>query len=661
MAQDKPTLLPRWASSPPAAPPTTITEPTSAQKDSGWQPSGSAEFPDGHPMRQIANWLENLEYQWINWLQQSESRTSDQFADQLINTFPGNIPSLGVGLGPIAANDFSASVYVDGYRVPETASPIHTYNATSDTYWDLGRDGIWVAAVVASGGGAPAVATNAFRVFAVRTDATDRTALIVDNQSIHSQLDIDQITRYLVQLSMAARLNLGVNTDDIGTLFSSLLPKIFGTGHALAAEGPNQWSEFNSNNVAVSTMRTYGPGDAGPLNGWMMVWGARMTSPSAWVSDANADDVFRIVISGDSFVNQLRVQFGSIIGVGLSTAFNETDWIDQDVSGQLSQMNVEQGVRLGSALNAGAAATRNTIPQIEHTRQDANLVYTLIRADKTSTIKTREYYTSNPFGLGSIGRVQTWNASWDEATSLWNRDDNTADSFLRIDWSFGVYHLSHLTGGSNTWADTITPSTWAIMQAQGVTTGTTRNVAPAITLAAAFDPGQAHGYGQPIVMRRIFTAMHGQIDSIDQASGDGQFRAMDPGVTINALRAEFNAPGSDTELAIPFQMPHESIITKIEVLLWNNAANTPEIGVHRDDLNDLSGTGSWSSLQTAGNDAVIASSATRIWHDVQGLDTGLTINNIRYRYAITCLAKSGLQTFVQAARVTATVPYNAAF
>ncbi len=660
MSQDKPTLFPRWASSPPAAPPTTITEPTSAQKDSGWQPSGSAEFPDGHPVRQIANWLENLEYQWVQWLDQSGYRTSDQHPDQPFPDSTPNIPSTGVGLGPIAAGDFAASVYADGYRVPETDSPIHTYAATSDTYWDLGRDAAWTFSVVASGGGAPAVAANSTRVFAVRTDAIDRTSVILDNLTPHATLDVNRVIRHLASLDLAGVLNLGVDSDDAGTGFLPFSPRITAVGTG----GDRYWqlAEFDNEDAGILTVRVY-LGVFSEPNQITIVWGARhLAGGTNWESDANATDVFRLVFGGHDTDNQFHFKASQIIGIGVSTTFAENDWDSQDQAGQKQQINMLSGLRLGQNLNTGVAASINSVAHLEHLRDDISARHSLIRIDATSTVKLREYHTLNAFGTAVLGRILTWNASWNEATGLWNRDDNAQNSFMRIDWQSGVYSLFHLSGESATWTDTTTPVTgWTTMQSQGPLAGSTRDIFPAITLAAAFQPGAVHGYGQPITMRRIFTAMHGQIDSNDLISGDGRFASMNP-ITANAGRVEFNSPGSDTELLIPFQMPHESIITKVEVLLWNGIIGTPEIAVWRDDLDDVSGLGAWSRLQSGGNDTSIPlASAARIWHSVLGLDTALTMNNIRYRYAIMCLGLSGQQTFIQAARVTATVPFNAAF
>ena len=62
----------------------------------------------------------------------------------------GSAPVTGAGL-TVLAGSFSGRVVADGYSVGPDAidGPAHTYAATSDTYWDLGRDGAWHAVVVA--------------------------------------------------------------------------------------------------------------------------------------------------------------------------------------------------------------------------------------------------------------------------------------------------------------------------------------------------------------------------------------------------------------------------------------------------------------------------------------------------------------------------------
>lgn len=168
---DRPSEFPEWASAPP---PSSITSPTTPERQAGDQPAGA---PVGAgPRRQFHNWLFNLIYRWLLWLHQAIFRASDLMPNQAL--LVGSAPVTGTGL-TVLAGSFSGRVVADGYSVgPDAiAGPAHTYAATSDTYWDLGRDGAWHAVVVAALAAEPAVTANATRVYMVRTNATDRTAV----------------------------------------------------------------------------------------------------------------------------------------------------------------------------------------------------------------------------------------------------------------------------------------------------------------------------------------------------------------------------------------------------------------------------------------------------------------------------------------------------
>ena len=189
MAIDRPSIKPDWATTTVAVPDVTkVVEPPLSVKDDG-SPSGSV-----NPIRTFSNWFKNITWQWLTWLDQVYRRTDDLHPDQAIPTF-GSVPGTGAGLGPIAAGDFSAVVYVNGYRVGDNTdvsgaaqSPIHTYSALSDTYWDLGQDCVWTPVVVANGAGEPALTADSVRVYVVVTDAIDRTG-ITDRRETSLQID----------------------------------------------------------------------------------------------------------------------------------------------------------------------------------------------------------------------------------------------------------------------------------------------------------------------------------------------------------------------------------------------------------------------------------------------------------------------------------------
>lgn len=175
MTQAKPTEIPRWASNP-TDPGDTIVAPTSLQLDEGWQPEGSAAYPDGYPDRQHFNWWQNRVWQCIQWLLQSGFNPADIFADQGIPG-TGSLPTTGAGLS-VTAGNFSSSAFVSGARIDAVSapSPAATYGASKDAYWDLANSGTWTKTEVANGAGAPAVAANSVRIFKVVTDGTGRTS-----------------------------------------------------------------------------------------------------------------------------------------------------------------------------------------------------------------------------------------------------------------------------------------------------------------------------------------------------------------------------------------------------------------------------------------------------------------------------------------------------
>lgn len=666
MARDIPDILPEWASSPPASPPTTIVEPTAAQKAAGWQPAGSVEYPDGKPIREHANWLDNLAYQWFEWLSQSAFRTSDLASDQV---FPGvgSAPSLGAGLGPVAAGDFSAAAYSSGFRVPETESPLHTYNPLSDTYWDLGRDCAWTPVAVAATAPPPPVTPNSVRVFAVRTDSSDRTLLLLDNLTSRTHLWLNRALRSIGQLAVAGQLEIGAQTDDdalpgTGTPpdFDALVARVIGTGRGSGGQVAWQLAEFGNEAVGVRTIRVYV--GVGQNRGQVLVTsGARLTAHSApeWTSDADAPDVFRLVLGADDSSARVRLRAEQISGIGGGAPFAESAWGDPDQPNQLEQVDLGGGVRIGADLNFDAGGTSvNKTPHVQHVRNDGFARYTLLREDRSTALAWREYSGANMFGSLSTGRLLTWNARWDEAALVWRRDDNAQDSFAQGDWRFGVYAFSHPSSGGNTWADTVSPVTWRVASAVGVAPGSLAARIPSTILAGAYDPGFEHGYAQPIRVRRVFDAMRGAIAGVDIVSGDMQFGPLDPSIVLNAGQAQSNFPAGQSEVYIPFRMPHDSTLVQVELLGTGNAAGRPSIGVWRDDLNAVGVSGAWEQLQSGGYDATKPQTNTRQWHTVAGLDTGLTVDNIRYRYAVVARCPPGGQATVQAIRVTCDAPYN---
>ncbi len=679
MAQDRPVLFPRWTTDPPAGPPTDITEPTSAQKDSGWQPSGSAEFPDGKPVRQLMNWLQNLAHQWVKWLDQSARRSSDLHQDQVLPNPAPNVPTIAAGLGPVAANDFSASVYTDGYRVPDTPSPIHTYNATSDTYWDLTKDCVWHFTVVASGAGAPAVFANSVRVFAVRTDGADRTLLLLDNLTARTHIWFLENMRSLGDLMVAGQLEIGAQTDDepaggsVPPDFDAFTPRIIGTGRGFGGEVRWQVWEFGNESAGIQIIRAYvGVGEN--RNQFELVWGARCTGNfgNNWITDSNASDAFRIVLGGDDLTNLNFLRAEKIIGIGTSTTFSDADWSDADVAGQSAQLEVPGGLKLGQDLNDGAAATVGLVPHLDHVSKPggASGQYTLIRQDLTAgsggatTTGLREYHASRAFSLDGPGVVRTFNARWDEATGLWVRDDNALRCFLEVTYRNGIFKAVHEIAEPNTWADTLgtseIPGTWSMIESLGILSSQLRANDPGAAFqGSGFAAGRQWGYGDGARgCRKIFGVELAIIGQNDFAVSEDQFGHVFAGV--DPARFPRAAITADKDLFIPIMLPHEAVVTGAAVLHTSLAANNLQAEFIRDDTFNAT-TSYRESLHTGGPDAVWTNTGggVRLFESLSGLDQNLTINNQRHRYGMSILLdqSAGPNVVIYAVRVDFDVKY----
>lgn len=269
---DRPSELPEWASNPSAG---TITDPDDTQKQSGWTTSTL--------IRQFVNWFWNLVWQWIVWLDQTTHRTNDLHPDHALQV--GSPPTIGSGR-TISAGNFSARVYANGYEVPLTSWPAagnsYTYSANSDTYWDLREDGTWIPAVVSSGGSAPAVAAYSTRVYMVRTNASDRTALT------------DFRSSFLQLLGNPAQTN---NSLWLGRGMNQTLGGVNGHAPIEWTRGPAQYTLMGRDSGSTIGVRHYKGnnafGGAGVCDVEVMnaYWDE---ASSIWVCDQYATNVFAL-------------------------------------------------------------------------------------------------------------------------------------------------------------------------------------------------------------------------------------------------------------------------------------------------------------------------------------------------------------------------------
>lgn len=451
MAHPKPTKLPEWASAPPTPPPTTITEPTEPEKQAGFQP--------GNARRQFVNWLFNLIWQWFAWLTGSGWKASDEHPDHALPL--GTPPVTGTGLVQGAAS-FTGNVFVNGYRVglevtgAPVPNPATTYPINSDNYWDLSESGAWVLTSVAAMAAAPAVAANSIRVYMVRTNGVDRTA-VTDFRELEVRhkagSDYDQIS--IGRKKAAGRLGFGQLWRAGGLAGEAYEPHI--DSEANTGSGQPRWQLYSG----VGAGRRV----------WL-VWGATLTTNAgltAWTLHGSLTEAYRIGLgpggsAGNTPVDGLVAQVVS--GLGAGATFLDTVWGDEDDAGTFLQLILSSGVVTGAALNQGADAAKNKTPGRQIARiAKADLRYTLVDADLDflatgEGTPIREYATADLFGLGgsipATHKVVTYNAEYSEATGRWSRDTagTGQDSFMFTMGPSGLRAYRHRVGDASPWDDT---------------------------------------------------------------------------------------------------------------------------------------------------------------------------------------------------------------
>lgn len=449
MSQDRPTQFPEWASSPPAGPPTDITEPTAPQKASGWQPSGSAEFPDGKPVRQIMNWLQNLFYRWVEWLDQVSYRPSDMSPDQALPV-QGSAPSTGAGLGPVAAADFAATVYVDGYRLGPIDSPAHTYSANADTYWDLGRDGEWTFVEVAAMAAAPAVTADSTRVYAVRTDATDRTAVILDERGTH----------LIVEGNWDFKDNMRLGSDKLASAAEANAERLttpYKPGNT-ADEFTQVWA-LPSGDGSQQSIRFYVHSETETL--WMVNGASWNDSTSMWDRDPGVLLATRIKFSNESGLNVFRGLDARILDVSSTPSWANSVWDDVlTAASDLSKMLFTRSGISAGLLDGNSDYEKAMIPCFWGRFDTSQNIRGLYGLGTHSSIYEHNEATSGTDAATQRGWEFGINCIFDEPTAEWQREDAGFDCYKVEMTSDGLRVLLHDQSLAATWLDSIDPLTW---------------------------------------------------------------------------------------------------------------------------------------------------------------------------------------------------------
>lgn len=441
MAQE-PSELPEWATDPPGG---TITSPSTPTREDGFQP--------GPPRRQYVNWLFNLIYQWVAWFRQVVFRTSDIATDQAL--LVGTAPVAAAGL-TVTAGSFSGRVYVDGYSMgPDPIDgPAHTYAANSDTYWDLGRDGQWTAAVVASGDPEPALTADSIRVYRVRTNGTDRTA-------------VADYRRTRVKL---LPFEVGVAGDEIDENNSRILTRYNGDGTSGSPADPHFTPISEARPLVSATGRSVVRLYQNVYGVLHVVFNAVWSGDDLeWSSDGGGT-VTRYVI--DDFTVRLE----SVSGGG---PWVESDWATRELSID-SQIAMLQPILMQLPLSG-----RTKIMTFD------------------STDGTFGLYVSLD-GTGSFGPCLELvrNARWNSSLTRWERV--AAGIVTKLDIRPGaIRRLEHGSGLAANFNDTISPgSTWSYPLKYVTLSGTGfKGSSSAATSAglqwdADLEPGTVGGSGQ---------------------------------------------------------------------------------------------------------------------------------------------------------------------
>ncbi|MBI4815169.1 MAG: hypothetical protein HY791_02850 [Deltaproteobacteria bacterium] len=448
MAIDKPTTYPEWARDPSGSLDTTpVTEPTTDQKDSGWQPATSTEFPSGKPVRQIANWLAQLAWWWFVWLDRVTRRTSDFHPN---GPLPGNgsAPSTGAGLSILAA-DFAGRAYIDGYEVGPIDSSAYAYSATSDTYWDLGRDGEWHPVIVAALDPEPVVTSNAERFYKVTTDATDRT-VVEDRRP--SRISFSVLLEFVENI----RLGLAKLTDGAAAAVARLfVPYSKNYSYLLVTEFYDVEASPNG------TTRVYLDSD-GLLN---IVRGARWNG-SLWVKDSNPPLILTRLAWRSSSGFQLRALAETVVGA----SFADSVWDTQpNGADYLRTLEVDGAVNIGNTGSENAFWQADT-PKFGNGSVNESIVH---RSYEHKLGSYGHFYallaaaagTDDGIGIGTKatkGWESAANCSYSSATGQWARTA-AGDAYKLEVSSVGMRLLYHAAADASLWDDIVSSGNWNVL------------------------------------------------------------------------------------------------------------------------------------------------------------------------------------------------------
>lgn len=442
----RPTELPKWATDGGAD----VTTPSAPQQEAG--------YDTPNPRRGYANWLALRTYEMLEWLEQALRPTDLELADGPLpgGTAPTTSPA---GLGS-AASVFSGRAIINGDPIGGRgviASPLYTYTASRDTYWDLSDAAGWTAVVVANGAGEPAVTADSVRFYKVVTNATDKTSVVDYRPSYirHAAADFVGGVRRYWDASLATGTTIATQAElaeahetiisgDLGTS-----PQSYETIRAFRARPSASiidiFESLTEEDGAVQIVRTQG------------IRVNPASSSNKWLADQATGYM--------EFNHVGRRTVWRIDGLTPTNAYSDAALIALD---PVLVEDLFHGLRFeGSTDSTGDS---NPAAHIEAVRT-TGLTYTPIRIDRTAGDEAIvEYVAANVLGTGITGFARAINATWSEASGLWSRTI-AGEAWVEIMGPTGRKIYYHASGGSATWADTVAAGTWVLVASE-LSTGT---------------------------------------------------------------------------------------------------------------------------------------------------------------------------------------------
>lgn len=286
------------------------TAPTSSQRTDGWA-------ANTRPARQLFHWLFKKCWEWTQYVASGVFAFGDVAPDHFIAVKRGTTKLLpSTTSGTLTGITGSRTGVISGDKA-SAASAAYAFPANSDVYFDLQRADGWSITTVASGAGAPAIASDTIRSHRVRTNASEIVEIedigddaYGDKTVIDSGLEVREtmvigedkvsITTFSAEprieyrvasflqasVTLLSRLGVGAATN-IRVYHRNVTDssQIVLTFNAEFDQGSNQWSRGNALDESyLVALSTNGLAIYNHPNGGTATWSDTFNSASHWGS-----------------------------------------------------------------------------------------------------------------------------------------------------------------------------------------------------------------------------------------------------------------------------------------------------------------------------------------------------------------------------------------